>query len=260
MDVVIWTGEEYKDYIAQTASIRLQEEVGCHRAYAFDLVAQGVTMVQGLRIAADIIAGDESVSTILLAGGTRNIDLVNETNPHTQFLLPYSASGSAVLVRRGHPVNRLIQTAFRVDPQMSDEILVPGGGTEIPFSPQSLDSEFMYFHAANPEKIASYLKRRWPQELAEITREVCDNLKPDYLALRHLSPADRTRVLKQVGLNSRQSEPLFWYGHHGPNDVVISTDLGLKCGILRNGDRVAWVTGGIGFTYAAALIEWGPAG
>ena len=28
VDLVLWTGEEYKDYIAQTAAIRLQEEVG----------------------------------------------------------------------------------------------------------------------------------------------------------------------------------------------------------------------------------------
>ena len=35
VDVVIWTGEEYKDYIAQTASIRLQEETGCRNAWAW---------------------------------------------------------------------------------------------------------------------------------------------------------------------------------------------------------------------------------
>jgi 3-oxoacyl-[acyl-carrier-protein] synthase-3 len=33
VDVVLWTGEEYKDYIAQTASIRLQEEVGCRNRF-----------------------------------------------------------------------------------------------------------------------------------------------------------------------------------------------------------------------------------
>ncbi|MCP4665339.1 MAG: hypothetical protein GY849_03145, partial [Deltaproteobacteria bacterium] len=71
VDVVIWTGEEYKDYIAQTASIRLQEEVGCRNAWAFDLVAQGVTSIQGLRIAGDLIFGDDTVDTVLLAGGTR---------------------------------------------------------------------------------------------------------------------------------------------------------------------------------------------
>jgi 3-oxoacyl-[acyl-carrier-protein] synthase-3 len=49
IDVVIWTGEEYKDYIAQTASIRIQEEVGAHRAWAFYLIGQGVTSLIGLR-------------------------------------------------------------------------------------------------------------------------------------------------------------------------------------------------------------------
>ena len=81
VDVVIWTGEEYKDYIAQTPSIRLQEEMGCRNAWAFDLVAQSVTLIQGLRLARDLIAGDDSIQTVLLAGGTRNIDLVGPKNP-----------------------------------------------------------------------------------------------------------------------------------------------------------------------------------
>jgi 3-oxoacyl-[acyl-carrier-protein] synthase-3 len=258
VDVVIWTGEEYKDYIAQTASIRLQEEVGCRNAYAFDLVAQGVTMIQGLRLAKDIITGDETVHTILLAGGTRNIDLVDEHNPHTRFMLPFSASGSAVLLRRDPNANRLTSTAFRVDPEMADDILVPGGGTESPFSPQHLDSELMFYHSSYPDKVEAYLNQRWPQALVEIAQRVCVDGKPDYLALRHLPPSGRDRVLKNLGLRSRQSEPLFWYGHHGTNDIIISIDLALKRGVLKNGDKVAMVTGGIGFTYAAALVEWGP--
>ena len=100
VDVVIWTGEEYKDYIAQTASIRLQEETGCHKAWAFDLVGQGVTSILGLRAARDLMIGDETVKTVLLAGGTRNIDLVDYTNPNTHFLLAASASGGAILLKR----------------------------------------------------------------------------------------------------------------------------------------------------------------
>ena len=62
IDVVLWIGEEYKDYIAQTASIRLQEEVGCRNAWAFDLIGQGVTSIVGLRVARDLMIGDESVN------------------------------------------------------------------------------------------------------------------------------------------------------------------------------------------------------
>ena len=61
VDLVLWTGEEYKDYVAQTAAIRLQEEVGCRRAWAFDLVGQGVTTLLGLRLARDMMRTDPDI-------------------------------------------------------------------------------------------------------------------------------------------------------------------------------------------------------
>jgi 3-oxoacyl-[acyl-carrier-protein] synthase-3 len=257
VDVVIWTGEEYKDYIAQTASIRLQEEVGCRNAWAFDLVGQSVTSIMGLRVARDLMIGDKSVKTVLLAGGTRNIDLVDYTNPDTRFLLAASASGGALLLRRDHAENLLTRAAFVVDAEMADEIYVPGGGTEIPFDPQNLKSEFMFFQAAHPDTVSTYLSGRWPLALAEVVQQVLSDRLPDYLALRHLSPADRQQVLSQLKVEPQQSLSLNQWGHHGTNDVIISMDLGLKSGVIRDGSHVVLASGGIGFTYAAALMRWG---
>ncbi|MCX5907228.1 MAG: hypothetical protein NTY64_08575, partial [Deltaproteobacteria bacterium] len=124
IDVVLWTGEEYKDYICQTASIRLQEEVGARKAWAFDLVGQGVTSLIGLRTARALIIGDPSIHTVLLAGGTRNVDLVNYANPNTRWMLPTSASGAALILRRGHSQNQLLSMATSVDPKMADEVYV----------------------------------------------------------------------------------------------------------------------------------------
>ena len=151
VDLVLWTGEEYKDYIAQTASIRLQEECGCRNAWAFDLVGQGITAVLGLKIAWDMMTADQSINTVLLAGGSRNIDLVDYANPDTHFLLAYSASGGAMLLRRGLEQNRLIAAVVETDPAMADEVYVPGGGTEMPFALDNLDSPLMRFTAFHPE-------------------------------------------------------------------------------------------------------------
>ena len=257
VDVVIWTGEEYKDYIAQTPSIRLQEDIGCRNAWAFDLVAQSVTLVQGLKMARDLIVGDDSVQTVLLAGGTRNIDLVDPKNPDTRFLLPCSASGGAVIVQKDIGRNLLLDTAFLVDPEMSDEVYVPGGGTEIPFSPDNLNTDIMFFQTPRPEKVASYLKQRWTAALCETHARLEANDKTGYLALRHLSPADREKVLDTLGLTFQQSLDLAEYGHHGTNDPLISLDLGLQQNAIKEGDIVTLLTGGIGFTYAAAAIKWG---
>jgi 3-oxoacyl-[acyl-carrier-protein] synthase-3 len=257
VDVVIWTGEEYKDYIAQTASIRLQEETGCRNAWAFDLVSQGVTAILGLRVARDLIIGDESVNTVLLAGGTRNLDLVDYTNPDTHFLLASSASGGAMLLQRGCDKNRLVAVDFTVDGDMSDEIYVPGGGTKVPFSPDNLDSEIMFYQISRPGVMADYLDRRWTRALAETAKKVLPDLSPNYVALRHLSPADRKSMLDRLGVGPEQSAALDEWGCHGTNDVILSLDLGLKSGAIRDGSHVVLVSGGIGFTYAAALIRWG---
>ncbi len=258
VDVVIWTGEEYKDYIAQTASIRLQEEVGCRNAWAFDLVGQGVTSHQGLRVAHDLMRGDESIKTVLLAGGTRNVDLVDYANPHTRILLATSASGGALILKRDHDANHLLKTAFTVDAEMADEIYVPGGGTETPFAPENVDSKLMYFQVANSKKTSAYMKKRWVPALVEVTQKVLSDRAPDYLALRHLAPGQRREVLNQLGVSSEQSASLAQLGYHGTNDVIVSLDLGLNSGAVRKGNLVTLVSGGIGFTYAAALIQWGP--
>lgn len=257
VDIVVWTGEEYKDYIAQTAAIRMQEELGCRNAWAFDLVGQGVTLVQGLRIARDLMLTDPEVATVLLAGGTRNLDLVDYRNPDTRFLLAASASGAALLLKRDHPANRLTATAFIVDDEMADEVYVPGGGTEIPFSPQNLGSGLMFFQVAHPQRVADYLEHRWPPALAEVVRRAAGAGAPDYLALRHLAPAARRLVLMELDLDDGQSAALDAWGCHGVNDAVLSLDLGLGAGLVRPGRRVVLAAGGIGFSYAAAAINWG---
>lgn len=258
VDLIIWTGEEYKDYIAQTASIRLQEEAGCKNAWAFDMVGQNVTLIQGLKAARDSILGDETINTVLLAGGTRNVDLVDPTQPDTRFLLAASASGGAMIVRRNHPGNRLIHTAFTVDYEMADEVYVPGGGTEIPFAPDNLDSKIMFYQTPRPHRVQDYLEKRWAEALVETGKKVLRGLLPDYLALRHLGPMDRMAVLNALGIDPEHSAALDSWGCHGTNDVLLSLELGRRSGTIGDASLVIFLTGGIGFTYAAALIQWGP--
>jgi 3-oxoacyl-[acyl-carrier-protein] synthase-3 len=263
IDVVIWTGEEYKDFIAQTASIRIQEEVGAYQAWAFDLIGQGVTSLVGLRIAQDLMFGDPSVRTVLLAGGTRNLDLVDCTNPHTRWMLAASASGTAMVLRRGHPQNRLLATAFLVDPELADEVYVPGGGTVHPFGLETLSPEMTHFQVKHPKDLSKYFSSRMPGRLIEVVQKTMAQAgfpgeAPDYLALRHLPPRERRQVIAALGIREENSDTLSDVGHHGPNDVILSLDRAIQRGVVRAGSKVVLAAAGIGFTYAAALIQWGP--
>jgi len=258
VDLVLWTGEEYKDYIAQTASIRVQEEAGCRNAWAFDLVDQGITTLLGLRVASDMMISDQQINTVLLAGGTRNVDLVDYTDPNTRWLLPTSASGGAVLLRRGYPANRLQETAFLTDPEMADEVYVPGGGTVHPFSPENLGTKIMYYQTPRPQIVSEYLRLQFGKRLAKVIQSAVGAKKSvDYLALRHLSPGDRKQVLSELNLSPEKSESLEEVGCHGTNDPLISLDLALEKGTISDGATVLLASSGIGFSYAAANIRWG---
>jgi 3-oxoacyl-[acyl-carrier-protein] synthase-3 len=197
-----------------------------------------------------------------LAGGTRNIDLVDYANPMTRWMLDASAGGTAMVLRRGYPQNRLLATVFRVDPEMADEVYVPGGGTMLPFTPETVDSPSRFFQVNHPDITESYLSNNLPSRLIEIVRKTMatsgfSGQSPDYLALRHLRPKERAQILAALAVREENSDPLTDIGHHGPNDVILSLDRALQRGIVKSGSKVVLAAAGIGFTYAAALIQWG---
>ena len=71
-------------------------------------------------------------------------------------------------------------------------------------------------------------------------------------------PAERGQVLAALGIREKNSDSLADVGHHGPNDVILSLDRAIQKGNVKAGSKVVLAAAGIGFTYAAALIQWGP--
>jgi len=262
IDVVLWTGEEYKDYIAQTASIRVQEEVKAYNAWAFDIIGQGTPSLVGIRLARDLMVGDATVNTVLLAGGTRDCDLVNYKDPDTKWLLPTSASGAAMILRRDYVNNTILGMAQIVDPEMADEVYVPVGGTVNPFSVDNVETKGMFFNVFNPSLMDKYLAERMPARIVEVIGKALNDAglagkKPDYLAMRYLLPKQRKNVLEALAIGESKSDTLSDSGYHGPNDVIISLDRAARKGIVKKGSIVVLASVGIGFTYAAAVLQYG---
>jgi len=260
IDVVLWSGEEYKDYIAQTASIRIQEEVKAYNAWSFDIIGQEVTTLTGIRLARDMMAGDATINTVLLAGGTRDIDLVDYANPDTRWLLPTSASGAAMILRRDFVNNSIMGMAALVDPEMADEVFVPVGGTVNRFSVDNVETKGMFFHVSNPPRMDEYLEERMPIRLADVISKALDNAglagkKPDYLALRYLLPKQRKTLLSALEINADRTDALSDCGHHGSNDILISLERAAEKGTLKKGSIVVFASAGIGFTYSAAVMQ-----
>src|SRR5690606_15472520 len=141
VDVVISITEEYKEYPVWTAGIKLAYDVGARNAYAYDIGQKCGTTVLALKQAKDLLTADDSVDTVLIAGGYRNSDLIDLEDPEVRFMYNLGAGGGALVVQRGSAdggsgtkVHELLGSSFITDGSFSLDVLVPVGGTKAPLT------------------------------------------------------------------------------------------------------------------------------
>jgi 3-oxoacyl-[acyl-carrier-protein] synthase-3 len=63
----------------------------------------------------------------------------------------------------------------------------------------------------------------------------------DYLAILHFKRSAHFAVLEELGLKENQSTYLDYYGHLGQNDQILSIELGLREGKIKDGDVIVMV-------------------
>ena len=98
LDCVIYNGGQHKDYMCWLAGLKITDELGAVNAWSFDMEAMCGSMISGLEVARGLIASGRC-TTVLLASGYRNGDLVSYGVPETTFMFDLGAGGSAVILQ-----------------------------------------------------------------------------------------------------------------------------------------------------------------
>ncbi|PLS01155.1 hypothetical protein CVD27_26725 [Neobacillus cucumis] len=262
IDVVIYIGEEHKEYPLWTAGIKLQEEIGALNAWAFDVALRCGTTVMALKVAKSLMIADSSIQTILLAGGYRNVDFIDYQNPRTRFMYNLGAGGGAILLKKDHSKNRLLETQLMTDGSFSEDVVVVAGGTKNPITKETLEQRKNMLDVLDPEG----MKRRLEQKsMDNFLRVIKESVRKSgyresdisYLAILHMKRSAHEYVLKELGLSKEQSIYLEDYGHIGQIDQILSLELALREGKIKDGDLVVLVSAGIGYAWGASTIKWG---
>ncbi len=136
MDLILYSGSMHKDFYVWSAANRIQYLLGASNAYAFELVALCTTNVLALKVARDLMTADARLRTVLICGGHRTADLIDLRDQSARFLFNLSDGGSAMVLRRGHPENLVLGSSFISDGSLSEDVVIPAGGTRMPTSPR----------------------------------------------------------------------------------------------------------------------------
>ena len=262
IDVVIYIGEEHKEYPLWTAGIKLQEAVGALNAWAFDVALRCGTTVMALKVAKSLMIADPKIKTVLLAGGYRNVDFIDYQNPRTRFMFNLGAGGGAILLKKGHNENVLLETELLTDGSFSEDVVVVSGGTKNPITKEAIDQRLNKLDVLDPEGMKQRLEQKSMANFLKVVRESVRNSgykekDISYIAMLHMKKSAHEYVLKELGLTDQQSIYLEDYGHIGQIDQILSLELALKEGKVKEGDLVVFVSAGIGYAWGATAIKWG---
>jgi 3-oxoacyl-[acyl-carrier-protein] synthase III len=262
IDVVIYIGEEHKEYPLWTAGIKLQEAVGALNAWAFDVALRCGTTVMALKVAKSLMIADSTINTVLLAGGYRNVDFIDYQNPRTRFMFNLGAGGGAILLKKGHNENVLLETELLTDGSFSEDVVVVSGGTKNPITKEAIEQRLNKLDVLDPEGMKQRLEQKSMANFLKVVRESVrkSGYKEDdisYIAMLHMKKSAHDFVLKELGLTEQQSIYLEDYGHIGQIDQILSLELALKEGKVKEGDLVVFVSAGIGYAWGATSIKWG---
>lgn len=274
IDVVLCTTEEWREYLLWTTGIHLAHEIGATNAWAVDLHMRCATTVGALKMAKDMMLADPEINTVLIAGGYRVSDFIDFRNPRTSFMWNIATGAGALLLRKGWPRNHVLGSHIIVDGSMSKHVIIPASGSAQFATPQAmagnaLPPEQFYFDLVEPEAMKNRLNAvsmdNWLRCVDEALRK--SGRKPDgqpftradidYLNMILIKPSGHREMLEHLGLSEEQSVYLGSIGHTGEQDAMFSMREGLAAGRLKDGDLMAIVAAGIGYVWAAGVVQWG---
>ncbi|MFJ7406051.1 MULTISPECIES: 3-oxoacyl-ACP synthase [unclassified Lysinibacillus] len=262
IDVVIYIGEEHKEYPLWTASIKMQDELGAVNAWAFDVQLRCGTTIMALKLAKSLMESDEAIHTVLLAGGYRNVDFIDYHNPRTRFMYNLGAGGGAIVLQKNYDRNHLLEADIMTDGSFSEDVVVPVGGTKKPLTPEHLAQNLYQLDVLDPVGMKERLEQKSLNNFLKVIRSSLakSGLREEninYLAMLHMKKSAHAYILSELGLQGEQSIYLENYGHIGQIDQILSLQLALEEKRIHDGDIVTLVSAGIGYVWGAITIRWG---
>jgi 3-oxoacyl-[acyl-carrier-protein] synthase-3 len=263
IDIILSVSEEWKEYPLTTSALYVQDRIGALNAWGIDVQNRCCTTVSALKMAKDMLLADPEVNLIMVVGGYRNGDFVDYTDKSMSMMYNLGAGGGAIILKKNYGKNLLLGSHMISDGSLARTAGVEIGGINNPITQQNLDIAKKSLRLMNPVKMKNRLNDvsmdNWYKCIDEALRK--SNLERkdiNFLNILHIKRSGHLAMLNDLGLTEDQTIYLEDYGHIGQIDQILSLHLALEQGKVRDGTVMAMIAAGIGYVWAANIIQWGP--
>ncbi len=262
IDLILWAGEDYKEYVCWTAAINVQESIGAANAWAFDLALRCAGTPLALKVAKDLMFADPELNTVLIVGGNTNCYLVDYRNQLHSFLFDMAPSGLAMLLRRDWPENRILESHIITESCLTMDCVGMVGGSKNHLTHDDVDDLGWKLVVADP---AGMKQRLSEKSLPAFVGAVRGALRRSgltekdigYVCPVHSNPKAHKFILDELGVSEDKGAYLRQYGHCGHGDHIIGLEMGLREGKIGAGTNVVFLGAGTGMAFSATVIRYG---
>ena len=262
IDLILCMGEEWKEYPLTTSALYIQDRIGAVNAWGIDVQNRCCTCVSAMKIARDMMVADDTINTVLIAGGYRNGDFVDYTDKDMSMMYNLSCGGGAILMKKNYGKNLLLGSKIIADGSLSRTAGVEIGGIAKPFTPENVDEGYRSLRLLDAKKMKDRLNivsmPNWYRCIDEsLAQAGLERKDIDYLDILHIKRSGHRGMLADLGLTEENTIYLEDYGHIGQVDQILSLELAIEQGKVKPGSVVCMIAAGIGYVWSANIIRWG---
>lgn len=242
------------DMLFPSTACLVQQTIGAFNAAAFDIEAACSGFIYGLEIGQQFIMS-RTCDTVLVIGAEKLSSIVDWTDRNTCVLFGDGA-GAAVLQNRPNS-HGLLTACMGSDGRKADLLCMPGGGSRVPATEESVRSRLHYLRMDGKETFKNAVNA-----MHTAAREAMRRCEIDVSQITCIIPHQANkRIIDAVAERLDASpEQLFVnvdrYGNTSAASVAIALDEAVKERRIQRGDLILLVVFGAGLTWGAAVIEW----
>jgi 3-oxoacyl-[acyl-carrier-protein] synthase-3 len=251
----IVVGTTTPDTIFPSTACMLQNKIGAHNAWGFDLGAACSGFTYSLTTAMQMVA--TGAHDHALAVGADVMSSIIDYTDRTTCVLFGDGAGAVVLAPAEEDEPHIIDFAHEIDGSGGPALCMPAGGSKLPASKETVEQRLHYVKQ-DGQAVFKFAVRK----TEEICRRVLERNNIDVSAIDlFVSHQANRRIImaatERLGLpESKIIINLEMYGNTTAATIPLALADAVRQGRVKKGDLVLLTSVGAGFTVGAVLLRW----
>lgn len=242
------------DRKAPSTAAFVQHKLKAFNAAAFDVTAVCSGFLFGMSVASQYIASGV-YNNVLVIGADTFSKITDWTRRDAIF---FGDGAGAAVVSAGNATEGFL--AYRLYTDTSHDMLgftIPGGGSEIPLTPDNINDGTQYFQM-NGKAVFASATQALPRAINQVLEDTGLTINDIDLMIPH-QPSIRIlmKTAEIIGLPfEKVMHNMEKYANTSGATIPILLDECKRCEKIKKGDIILFAAVGSGWTYGASIIKW----